>query len=122
MGQYRIILLIQTIYYLITALWALIHIRSFMEVTGPKTDVWLVKTVAVLLLAISLSFITAFLLTKINIPVVTLAITCCLVLLFIDCYYVWNGTISRIYLLDALAEVFLLILWVIVIAKHNKRK
>lgn len=93
-----------------------------MEVTGPKTDVWLVKTVAVLLLAISLSFITAFLLTKINIPVVTLAITCCLVLLFIDCYYVWNGTISRIYLLDALAEVFLLILWVIVIAKHNKRK
>ncbi|HEU4860108.1 MAG TPA: hypothetical protein VFT15_09745 [Chitinophagaceae bacterium] len=93
-----------------------------MEVTGPKTDVWLVKTVAVLLLAISISFITSFFLRKINIPVITLAITCCLVLLFIDCYYVWNGTISEIYLLDALAEVFLLILWVIVIAKHNKRK
>lgn len=93
-----------------------------MEVTGPKTDVWLVKTVAVLLLAISISFITSFFLRKINIPVITLAISCCLVLLFIDCYYVWNGTIAEIYLLDALAEVFLLILWAIVIAKHNKRK
>ncbi len=122
MGQYRTVLLIQTIYYFITALWALVHIRSFMGVTGPKTDVWLVKTVAVLLLAISISFITSFFLRKINIPVITLAITCCLVLLFIDCYYVWNGTISEIYLLDALAEVFLLILWVIVVAKHNKRK
>jgi len=93
-----------------------------MEVTGPKTDVWLVKTVAALLLAISVSFITAVILRKINTPVILLAITCCLVLLFIDCYYVWNGTISKIYLLDALAEVFLLIIWVFVIAKHNKRK
>lgn len=93
-----------------------------MEITGPKTDVWLVKTVAVLLLAISISFLTAFFLRKINIPIITLAITCCLVLLLIDCYYVWNGTISNIYLLDALAEVFLLILWVIAIAKHNKTK
>lgn len=122
MGLYRIVLLIQTIYYFITALWALIHIRSFMEVTGPKTDVWLVKTVAVLLLAISICFITSIFLRKINIPVITLAISCCLVLLLIDCYYVWNGTISKIYLLDALAEVLLLILWAIVIAKHNKRK
>ncbi len=122
MGLYRLVLLIQTIYYFITALWALIHIRSFMEVTGPKTDVWLVKTVAVLLLAISISLFTSFLLKKINIPVITLAISCCLVLVFIDCYYVWNGTISKIYLLDAVAEGFLLILWAIIIVKHNKRK
>lgn len=93
-----------------------------MEVTGPKTDVWLVKTVAVLLLAISISLFTSFLLKKINIPVITLAISCCLVLVFIDCYYVWNGTISKIYLLDAVAEGFLLILWAIIIVKHNKRK
>ena len=93
-----------------------------MQVTGPKTDVWLVKTVAVLLLAISISFIISLFLRKINIPVITPAISCCLVLLLIDCYYVWNGTITEIYLLDALAEGFLLILWVIVIAKHNKRK
>ena len=122
MGLYRFVLLIQTIYYFITALWALIHIRSFMEVTGPKTDVWLVKTVGVLLLTISISLITSFFLKKINIPVITLAISCCLVLVFIDCYYVWNGTISKIYLFDAVAEVFLLILWAIVIVKHNKRK
>jgi hypothetical protein len=122
MGQYRIVLLIQSIYYFVTALWALIHIRSFMEITGPKTDVWLVKTVAVLLLAIAISFFTSFFLRTIHIPVMTLAIACCLVLLFIDCYYVWNGTISKIYLLDALAEVFLLILWAIIITKHNKRK
>ena len=31
---------------------------SFLAVTGPKTDLWLVQTVAVLLLVISLVFIT----------------------------------------------------------------
>jgi len=38
----------QAIYYIITSLWALAGIRSFQKVTGPKVDIWLVKTVGVL--------------------------------------------------------------------------
>lgn len=33
---------IQGCYYLITLIWPLVHIKSFMAVTGYKRDVWLV--------------------------------------------------------------------------------
>ena len=39
---------LQGAYFGLTAAWALVHIDSFMRVTGAKTDVWLVKTVAAL--------------------------------------------------------------------------
>lgn len=54
---FKPLLWIQGLYLLFTALWALIDIDSFMRLTGPKTDIWLVKTVSVLLLAIGLGFI-----------------------------------------------------------------
>lgn len=54
---YNLLSLVQGIYTLLTALWALVDIKSFMEVTGPKTDVWLVKTVAVVLLPIAVCFL-----------------------------------------------------------------
>ena len=119
---YKVVLWSQTIYYLVTALWALADIKSFMVATGPKTDIWLVKTVAVLLLAISISFVVALTRKEESKAVVTLAIVCCIVLIIIDCYYALNGTISKIYLLDALAEFLLLILWLIIIMGKRKEK
>jgi hypothetical protein len=113
----RSTLQMQTVYYLITALWPLIDIKSFMVVTGPKTDTWLVKTVAVVLLAITCCFITQ-LITKANpLPTAILAIACCVGLTYIDCYYALNGTISKIYLLDAVLEIIFLVLWLIILFK-----
>src|SRR5689334_22911224 len=40
---------IQGLYFLATGVWPLFHIESFLAVTGPKTDLWLVQTVAALL-------------------------------------------------------------------------
>ncbi|WP_353988713.1 hypothetical protein [Ruicaihuangia caeni] len=37
---------------LIAGVWPLLHMRSFVAITGPKTDYWLVRTVALLLIAI----------------------------------------------------------------------
>ncbi|MDX2152697.1 MAG: hypothetical protein SFV54_18290 [Bryobacteraceae bacterium] len=31
--------------YVLTGLWPLVHMPSFLAVTGPKTDLWLVNTV-----------------------------------------------------------------------------
>jgi len=39
--------------FFITGVWPLVQIRSFLRVTGPKTDLWLVKTVGVLVAVIS---------------------------------------------------------------------
>jgi len=120
MKTVRIVLWIQSIYYFLTALWAIIDINSFMWVTGPKTDVWLVKTVAVLLLAISLSLF-AHLFTKSNKwPVIILCAGCCIFLAFIDFYYAGKHTISRVYFLDGIAEIILFLAWLLIIFKIIK--
>jgi hypothetical protein len=41
----------QGVYYLLTGVWPLPSIGSFQRVTGPKTDLWLVRTVGVLVAA-----------------------------------------------------------------------
>jgi hypothetical protein len=84
MKAFRIILWIQTLYYFITAAWALVDIKSFMEITGPKTDIRLVKTVSVLLLAISLCFLANLFVKTNPWPVIILAVGCCIFLAFID--------------------------------------
>lgn len=121
MSLFNFTLKAQTIYYTITAVWPLVHMESFMAVSGPKTDVWLVRTVAILLLAISFCFITQLIVKGNEWPVVILAVSCCVGLIFIDCYYSLNGTISKIYLADAVAEFLLLLLWGIVIMRLRRR-
>src|SRR5438477_12519727 len=39
-------------YYIITGVWPLVSINTFQKITGPKTDLWLVKTAGVLITAI----------------------------------------------------------------------
>jgi hypothetical protein len=104
-------------YYLITAVWALVDIKSFMAVTGPKKDVWLVKTVSVLLIAISFSFMIYLYRRNDWLPPAVLAISCCIGLTIIDCFYSFNNTISAIYLGDAVVQFILTICWVIMIMK-----
>ncbi|HXR84668.1 MAG TPA: hypothetical protein VN722_10185 [Hanamia sp.] len=117
MKLFRIILWIQSIYYFLTAAWGLFDIQSFMQLTGPKTDVWLVKTVSLLLLAISFSFI-ANLFTKTHpLPVAILAIACCLFLAAIDFYYSTKKIISFIYAIDGIIEIILLSFWIVIIFK-----
>src|SRR5690606_5458945 len=41
---------VQGLYFFLTAVWPLLHIESFQLVTGFKTDIWLVDTVAFLLI------------------------------------------------------------------------
>jgi hypothetical protein len=43
---------VQGWFYLLTGLWAILDIDSFQRVTGPKVDLWLVKTVGVLVIVI----------------------------------------------------------------------
>jgi hypothetical protein len=38
---YRAIAGTQGTYFLLTGVWPLLHMRSFLTVTGPKTDLWL---------------------------------------------------------------------------------
>lgn len=108
-----------SLYYLITGLWPILDIQSFLYVTGPKTDIWLVKTVGVLIAVIGLVILTATLRKKIQIELGLLAIGAAAGLTFVDCYYVFNHIISPVYLLDAGAEVVFIVLWILFLLKRT---
>lgn len=58
----RAVLLFQAIYYFILATWPIVGIESYMAVTGPKTDLWLRRTISVLTIAIALTILSAVIL------------------------------------------------------------
>jgi hypothetical protein len=116
---YTILLWVQGIYTLLTALWGLIDIRSFMRVTGPKTDIWLVKTVSVLLLPITFCFFAALFLNMPFLPVTIIGILTTSGLAAIDFYYTTNRTIKWVYALDGIAEVLFLITWIYLLLMHK---
>jgi hypothetical protein len=114
----RLLILIQSLYILVTATWPILSIDSFMMVTGYKTDVWLVKTVSALLLAIGTSLIS-FLHWSVDYrPAFALGCFTALGLLFIDVYYATTEVISDVYLADAFIEAVLSICWIFLACKH----
>lgn len=104
----------QGIYTLLTALWALADIHSFMQITGPKTDIWLVKTVATLLLPIGTCLLFGVFIREDRWMVLLLGAMTALGLVIIDLYYTLNKTISNIYLLDGCLEFLFFVGWIVV--------
>jgi hypothetical protein len=82
-----------------------VNLDSFIVVTGPKTDIWLVKTVAALIVAISVTLLASTCTPQVSKEICILAILTSSNLIIIDAYYSLNGTISAIYLMDAAPEV-----------------
>ncbi|HEX8600013.1 MAG TPA: hypothetical protein VF952_16045 [Chloroflexia bacterium] len=101
----------QAVYYALTGLWAIVDIRSFQKVTGPKVDIWLVKTVGVLIIVIGAVLGLAGKRGEPVPEVPLLAVGSAAGLTAIDIIYVARKRIRPVYLLDALAEVGLIALW-----------
>jgi hypothetical protein len=103
--------LVQGVYYLATGLWPIFHIKSFLLVTGPKTDLWLVKTVGILVAVIGTVLLSASRSRRISDEIILLAAGSALGLAIIDVVYARQ--ISSVYLADAAAELCLVALWAI---------
>ncbi len=110
-GGLRVLATIQGLYFLATGLWPLIHMESFLWVTGPKTDLWLVRTVGVLVTAVALTILTAAWRGRLTRETAVLAVGSALGLGAIDVIYAGLGVIDRIYLIDAAAEAVLIAAW-----------
>ena len=108
----------QGAYYALTGLWSLLHIRSFQAITGPKTDLWLVKTVGVLVTVIGGTLVLGGARRRCASELAALAAGSAAGLAGIDTVYVTKRRISPIYLLDAVVEVVLLGLW----GRHGRRR
>jgi len=108
----RWIPLIQGFYFLITAVWPLIYLQSFIAVTGPKTDLWLVKTVGFLLLPYAVFCFWAALVQR-PIPQVLsgsmMLLGVCLA--GVEFYYYARGVISAVYEMDAVLQILFAAWW-----------
>jgi len=123
----RGLLLFQGIFYLVMGLWPLISVESFQSVTGPKTDHlpsgleadhWLVMTVAVLIVAISLPMLMAALRRNLQFEVTVLALGAAIGLTAIDILYVSRLVIAPIYLLDAAVESICILGWIFLLIRY----
>ncbi|GEO04736.1 hypothetical protein AAE02nite_24000 [Adhaeribacter aerolatus] len=117
----RILLLIQGIYFALTGLWPFIHLRSFLWITGPKNDIWLLKTVSALIIAVGLTLLVAGFRREFNGAIFTLVLSSALGLMAIDIYYALHDVIWDIYLLDAVAEAGIILAWLVVFLKVKSR-
>ena len=103
--------ILQGLGWAITGIWPLVHMPSFIWVTGPKTDLWLVRTVGILITVIGLVLLSAGVRRRVTREIRGLAIGAAAGLIFIDVYYSLTDVISDIYLLDAAVETLLIGLW-----------
>ncbi|MBD0261072.1 MAG: hypothetical protein ICV83_35580 [Cytophagales bacterium] len=112
-GLLRTVCFVQGLYFAFTGIWPLLDMKSFMAVTGFKVDLWLVKTVGVLIGVVGLVLLSAARSRRISPEILGLAVGCALGLTAIDVYYVFIDRIRDVYLLDALAEVALVVAWMV---------
>jgi hypothetical protein len=120
---------VQGAYFLLTGVWPLVSIRTFIMVTGPKTDHlptgreadhWLVMTAGVLITAIGVALLTAAWRRRASPEAITLALSSSIGLTCIDVIYNFRGVIGPMYLLDAVIQVFLMAAWTIALALAKK--
>ena len=101
----------QAAFYIVTGIWSLVGIRSFQKITGPKVDIWLVKTVGALVTVIGGALGLAGYRNRLTPEVTLLAAGSAAGLATIDIVYVAQKRIRPVYLLDAAAEAGLIALW-----------
>jgi hypothetical protein len=94
---------VQAVYYVVSGLWPIIHLRSFMAVTGPKQDTWLVKTFGAFIVGIGAVLLSARGAGERRLAS-RLAVTSAVTLAAAEAWYVGRRRISPMYLADAVLE------------------
>lgn len=111
------VFLIQGIYFVITGIWPLLGMASFIDATGPKQDTWLVEMVGLLSASVGLTFIVSSLKAR-HLPIL-LGYAVATSFTIMDIIYVAGGAIDRIYLLDAAIQLAFVTAMTVFIVKNR---
>ena len=98
-------------YWLFGALWPLVSMKSFERVTGNKRDEWLVRTVALLMLSVVATLETMRSEAQGGAAMRVLGSTSATALGGVALLGAIVGRISKVYLVDALADLALAAAW-----------
>ena len=109
--------LVQGSYFLFTGVWPLVSIGTFQEATGPKNDLWLVKTVGVVVAAIGAALVIAGMKSDFTPAIIFLGVASALGMACIDIFYVKQRVIAPVYLGDAIIQALLISWWAAALAE-----
>jgi len=107
----KAVALLQGAYDLVGGLWPLLHMASFEAVTGPKTDDWLVRTVAGILVVVGVVLIQNALRGSVGHSVQWIAGGISLVLASVAMISSLAGFISWLYFFDGLIHLAFALAW-----------
>lgn len=110
----------QGVFYVLTGIWPLLHLPSFIAVTGPKTDLWLVQTVGALIAVVGAAVWAAARRREVVGEIVFLAAGSAGALAAVDVVFVLRDVILPIYLADAVVELGLVTAWLLVWARRKR--
>jgi hypothetical protein len=113
MRPLRLLAWLQGVFYLLTGVWPLVSMGTFVAVTGPKVDLWLVVTVGVLVAVIGAVLLLGAWRDRVGPELVLLAVGSAGGLAAVDLVYALGDRIWDIYLLDAVVEIVLAVLWLL---------
>lgn len=102
---------IHGVYWVAGGMWPIIHMESFLWVTGSKEELWLVRCVALLVILIGLILFIASHKKRITPEIKWLGLGSAAVVSVIDILYVIASEIPFVYLLDGITELILVSLW-----------
>ena len=115
---FSLLAILHGVFYVLTGVWPLVSIGSFLRVTGPKTDIWLVRTLGVLITIVGAAILTAAYRDVLSPELLVVAIGATLALATVDVIYVTARVIPFVYLLDAVVELILAAAWVFLAVEH----
>lgn len=104
---------IQGVYFLLSGVWPLADINSFMAVTGPKTDLWLVRTVGVLVASIGVCLLVQQAKRHIDWAVIFMCITAGGGMAIIEIVNALTMRVPAIYFADAFLEAIFCTAWLV---------
>ncbi len=107
----RIVALAMGVFWFVSGIWPIVHLRSFEAITGPKVDKWLVRTVGALITAVGAGLLQSSGKDDVPAEVETIAVASAVSLATVDVIYVAKRRIRPVYLLDAIAELGFVALW-----------
>lgn len=110
-AAWRVAARLQGAYYLVTGAWPLVHMRSFVALTGPKRDLWLVRSTGSMIAALGAGLLAESRGGRVAPSWALAGAIGCAGLAAVDLSPGPPRRISRMYLADAVIETGLLALW-----------
>lgn len=103
----------QGVFYVITGLWPIVHLKSFERVTGNKRESWLAKSMGALVTAVGAALIVGSLEERPSRTLKVLGMGSAVALGLADLVFAKHSRAPKVYIGDAVAEGAALATWII---------